>query len=333
MSKKGRIFSGMRPTGPLHLGHLVGALENWVKFQDEYDCVYCVVDWHALMSEYKNPAGLKDNIRGMVADWLACGLDPQKSLIFVQSEVPEHLELMLAFSIVTPLPWVERVPTFKEQVEALQEKEVYTYAFLGYPVLQAADICLYKADTVPVGDDQLPHVELTREIVRRFNNLYNVQVFPEPEAKLTKTPRLLGLDKRKMSKSYGNYISLSESPESLRKKVLAMITDESRIKKSDPGHPDICNVCSYYKVFAPERVETVENECRNAIRGCVDCKKELAGILENIVGPIREKRTSILADKSTIDDILAENSKKASAIAQETMAEVRRTLNLPPRKA
>ncbi|MBN1808282.1 MAG: tryptophan--tRNA ligase [Planctomycetes bacterium] len=333
MAKKGRIFSGMRPTGPLHLGHLVGALENWVKFQDEYDCIYCVVDWHALMSEYKDPTELKTNIRSMVADWLACGLSPDKSLIFVQSDVPEHLELCMAFSIVTPIPWVERVPTFKEQVEALQEKEVYTYAFLGYPVLQAADICLYKADTVPVGDDQLPHLELTREIVRRFHNLYGVQVFPEPEARLTRTPRLLGLDRRKMSKSYGNFIALSEEAVSLNKKVLGMVTDETRIRKSDPGHPDTCNVCSYYRVFAQDRVETVEKECTGALRGCVDCKRELAEILENTVKPIRARREEILGNSDTIDAILADGKARAASIARDTMNEVRDTLHLPLRKA
>ena len=333
MASKGRIFSGMRPTGPLHLGHLVGALENWVKFQNEYDCVYCVVDWHALMSEYKTPAGLKENIRGMVADWLACGIDPQKDIVFVQSEVPEHVELFLAFSLVTPIPWVERVPTFKEQVEALQEKDVYTYAFLGYPVLQAADICLYKANIVPVGEDQLPHLELTREIVRRFQNLYNVSIFPEPEARLTKAPRLLGLDRRKMSKSYGNYISLSELPAELKKKVLSMVTDETRIKRSDPGHPDTCNVCDYYKVFAPDRYDLVCEECRTAKRGCVDCKKELAEILERVVAPIRKKRAEVLKDEHYIDDLLASGRKRASEIARQTMAEVRETLCMPPRKA
>lgn len=328
---KGRIFSGMRPTGPLHLGHLVGALNNWVRFQDEYECLYCIVDWHALMSEYKTPAALADDTRGMLADWLACGLDAEKSIIFVQSSVPEHVELMLVFSLLTPLPWVERVPTFKEQVEALREKEVYTYGFLGYPVLQAADICLYKADTVPVGEDQLPHLELTREIVRRFGFLYQANVFPEPQAKLTETPRLLGMDRRKMSKSYGNYIALSEPPETLRSKVMSMVTDEARIKRTDPGHPEVCNVHEYYKAFARQRSDIVAAECRGAQRGCVDCKAELADLLEALVRPIRERRQQFLEDAGKADSTLNDGAERARRIAKSTMLEVREVLHMRSR--
>ncbi len=329
---KGRIFSGMRPTGPLHLGHLVGALKNWVALQDDYDCIYCVVDYHAFMSDYKTPGVIRESIPGMVADWMACGLDPGRSVIFVQSDVAEHLELAMLLGAVTDIPRVERVPTFKEQVQALQEKDVYTYAFLGYPVLQCADIALYKADTVPVGDDQVPHLEFAREVIRRFHGFLNCEIFPEPKAKLTEAARLLGTDRRKMSKSYGNTISLSATAEEIRRPVMAMITDEARIKRSDPGHPDICNVCAYYGVFAPGRTETVEKECRGAERGCVDCKRELAEVIDGVVSPIRERRAAILAEPGGIDAILEDGAERARRIARETMREVRSVCGVPRRK-
>jgi len=325
---KGRILSGMRPTGELHLGHLVGALSNWAVMQDEYECFYCIVDWHALMSEYKDSKPIAGYVRSNLADWIACGIDPEKSVIFVQSHIPEHLELFLVLSCVCDLPRVERVPTFKEQVEALKEKDVYTYAFLGYPVLQAADILVYKADTVPVGDDQLPHLELTRELVRRFHSFTGSSIFPEPRAKLTQVPRLLGLDRRKMSKSYGNYIALSDAPEVIAKKVTTMITDEQRIKRTDPGRPDICNVCAYHRVFNEGNSARVEEECRTAARGCVDCKKELSGVLITRLEPVRKKREELLAEAGELDRILRDGAGKAREVASATMKQVREVLGL-----
>lgn len=331
MAKKGRIFSGMRPTGPVHLGHLVGALRNWVPLQDDYDCIYCIVDWHAFMSEYKTPDTIKNSLLETAADWLAVGIDPERSAVFVQSDVPEHLELAMVFGTVTDLPRVERVPTFKEQVQALKEKDVYTYAFLGYPVLQTADIALYKADTVPVGEDQVPHLEFAREVIRRFHGFMGGEIFPEPKAKLTPAARLLGTDRRKMSKSYGNTVELAAPPEVISRQVTSMITDERRIKRSDPGRPEICNVCEYYKVFAPERVETVEKECRGAVRGCVDCKKELAGTLNELLAPIREKRTELLADRKKLEELLDAGAERVRPIAKETMREVRELCGVPRR--
>jgi tryptophanyl-tRNA synthetase len=325
---KKRILSGMRPTGKLHLGHLVGALDNWIKLQDEYECFFMVADWHALMSEYENPQNLKENLIENVADWLACGISPKKSTIFIQSQVKEHLELYMVFSIITPLGWLERCPTYKEQLREITNRDLSTYGFLGYPVLQAADILLYKAQTVPVGEDQLPHLELTREIARRFNNLYKKDVFPEPAALLTKAPRLLGLDGRKMSKSYDNYIALSEEPAIIRKKVQGMFTDPLRIKLTDPGHPQDCNVHSYYAVFAPEREKEIDELCRQAKIGCTDCKKELAERIAKFLEPIQERRHKLLKNKRKIFDILEKGRKKASGIAVKTISEVKNLIKL-----
>jgi len=344
MSKK-RILSGMRPTGKLHLGHLVGALDNWIKLQDEYECFFMVADWHALMSEYENPNDLKENILDNVADWLACGISPAKSTIFIQSHVKEHLELFMIFSIITPLGLLERCPTYKEQLREVTNRDLSTYGFLGYPVLQAADILVYKAEAVPVGEDQLPHLELTRQIARKFNHLYPVRkdtsegikfsngvykkdFFPEAKALLTKETRLLGLDGRKMSKSYNNYIALSEEPEVIRKKVQNMFTDPLRIKLTDPGHPQNCNVHNYYAVFAPERKKEIDELCRKAKIGCTDCKKELATILIKFLEPIQKKRKELLRNKSEIFDILSEGEKKARGIACETVSEVKKLLKL-----
>jgi tryptophanyl-tRNA synthetase len=328
IAMKKRILSGMRPTGKLHLGHLVGALDNWVKLQDEYECFFMIADWHALMSEYANPKGLKDNLIDNALDWLACGISPEKSTIFVQSQVKEHLELYMVFSIITPIGWLQRCPTYKEQLQELTSRDLSTHGFLGYPALQAADILLYKARAVPVGEDQLPHLELTREIGRRFKSLYKKDVFPEAEALLTKSPRLLGLDGRKMSKSYANYIALSEEPQIISKKIQNMFTDPLRIRLTDPGHPQKCNVHSYYAVFAPQRKKEIDELCRKAKIGCTECKKELAGILIKILEPIQEKRNRLLKDKKQIFDILEQGRKKAAAIAQETMSEVKDLLNL-----
>ena len=323
---KKRILSGMRPTGKLHLGHLVGALTNWVKLQDEYQCFYMVADWHALMSEYENPKGLRENSFEMVKDFIAAGLDPERSVIFVQSQVPEHLELAMVFSDLTPLAWVERCPTYKEQLREIKGRELLTYGFLGYPVLQAADIALYKASAVPVGVDQLPHLELTREIIRRFNALYKKSLFPEPEPVLTKTSKLLGLDNRKMSKSFANFISLSDTPETIEKKVGAMITDPKRIKLNDKGHPDVCNLFSYYSTFTgPEVRANVKDWCEGASKGCTECKSNLARVLIEYLEPIKNKRNTLT--DSNVTDILAEGARKAREFAGETMAEVKRLVD------
>jgi tryptophanyl-tRNA synthetase len=327
MNKK-RILSGMRPTGKLHLGHLVGALANWVKLQDEYDCFFMVADWHALMSEYENPVDLKANMSDNVIDWFACGIDPEKSTIFVQSQVPEHLELYFILSLVTPLGLLERCPTYKEQLRQVVNRDLSTYAFLGYPVLQAADILLYKADTVPVGEDQLPHLELSRQIVRKFNHLYKTACFPEPKALLTQTTRLLGLDGRKMSKSYNNYIALSDTPEIIRKKVQGMFTDPQRIRVTDRGHPDKCSVFSYYAAFLPQLKEAGHARCTKAGVGCTECKKELATALISLLAPIQEKRQALQKDRSYIQEVLSAGRQKASLLAKKTIAEVRGLLKI-----
>jgi tryptophanyl-tRNA synthetase len=323
---KKTILSGMRPTGKLHLGHLVGALANWVKMQEEYRCYYMVADWHALMSEYEDPKGMRESSIEMVKDFIAAGLDPDKSVIFVQSHVPEHLELHMVFSTLTPLGWVERCPTYKEQLREIAGRDLTTYGFLGYPILQASDIAIYKANAVPVGVDQLPHLELTREIIRRFNTLYNKETFPEPEPILTKTPKLLGLDNRKMSKSYGNFICLSDAPAEIEKKVARMITDTQRIKLKDVGHPDACNVFSYFAIFAaPEVQADVRGWCQGASVGCTECKKSLAKILIDCLGPIRQKRETLTDEY--VKEVLRSGADKARESSSRTMDEVRRLIN------
>jgi len=320
------VFSAMRPTGRLHLGHLVGALENWIKLQDEYQCLFGIVDWHALMGEYEHSEGIQENMVEMAIDWIACGLDPSKSIIFIQSQVPEHLELFMILSCMTPLGWLERNPTYKEQLREIKARDLQTYGFLGYPVLQAADILLYKANAVPIGEDQLPHIELTREIARRFNHLYKTELFPDCKAILTKTPRLLGVDNRKMSKSYDNAINLSDTPEVTKKKVQSMFTDPKRLKLSDPGHPEVCNVYSYYEVFAPNRKKEVYDWCTGAQKGCTDCKKILADLILEQLVPIQEKRQTLVKSKNRVLEILDAGSKHARALAQKTMAEVKEAL-------
>ena len=315
----------MRPTGPLHLGHWVGALKNWVALQKEYDCFFMVADWHALMSEYEHPEGIAERSRQMVMDWIAAGVDPDRAVIFRQSDVPEHLELYMVFSILAPLGWVERVPTYKEQLREVAGRDLATYGFLGYPVLQAADILLYKAHAVPVGEDQVAHLELTRELVRRFKFLYKTDLFPEPKPLLAEEPRLLGLDGRKMSKSYDNFIALGEEPEVIRKKAPKMFTDPKRIKMTDPGHPEECNVCHYWQVFAPEKAAKVWEECRTSKRGCTQNKQELAEELVRLTEPFRAQRSGGTAEA---DRILARGAEKARAIAQETMAQVRKAVGL-----
>ncbi|MDO8661973.1 MAG: tryptophan--tRNA ligase [Candidatus Omnitrophota bacterium] len=325
---KKRILSGMRPTGKLHLGHLVGALDNWIKLQDEYDCLFMAADWHALMSEYEDTALLSENTLDNVLDWLSAGIDPNKATIFIQSHVPQHAELHMIFSCITPLGILERCPTYKEQMREVKTRDLNTYGFLGYPVLQAADILLYKADKVPVGQDQLPHLELTREIARLFNNLSKKETFPSPDAILTKTPKLLGLDGRKMSKSYMNTINLSDTADLITRKISTMFTDPKRIKLTDAGHPDICNVFSYYSIFVPEVKNDVYNWCSNAKSGCTECKKRLAAHIIEKVAPIQQKRALLLKDKAGLKKILDEGAKKASSIASETMKEARKAINL-----
>ncbi len=306
----------------MHLGHLFGALNNWVSLQDKYDCFFMVADWHALMSEYNNPVRIKNFIIEMVADWISAGIEPEKSVIFLQSAIKEHLELAMILGDITPLPWLERCPTYKEQLKELTGRELATYGFLGYPVLQAADILVYKAEVVPVGEDQLPHLELTREIARRFNHIYKKDIFPDPKALLTKMARLLGIDNRKMSNSYNNFIALSDEEEVIRKKASLMITDHRRIKREDPGHPEACNVFSYYKVFRPKKTDEIRAWCEGAKKGCTECKKILAEILIDYLRPIRKKREKLLKDKGYIDDILKKGAGEATKITSETMAQV-----------
>jgi tryptophanyl-tRNA synthetase len=328
MANKLRVLSGMRPTGKLHLGHVVGALSNWVKLQDEYECFHFIADWHALTSDYADTSKIKENRIEMMIDWLAAGLDPKKSVMFVQSAVPQHAELHLLLSMITPLGWLERVPTYKEQRENVTDKDLGNYGFLGYPVLQAADILMYKGNYVPVGEDQVPHVELTREICRRFNSYYG-EIFPEPQALLTPVPRLPGLDGRKMSKSYGNDISLSDTPEEIAKKVKVMMTDPARKRRQDPGNPDICPVFAYHKIYSsPETIQTVDRECRVAGIGCIDCKKWMSDHLIEDLSPLLNRRKQYENRKSEILAIIEEGNQKANEVANQTMEEVRRAVGL-----
>lgn len=325
---KKRVLSGMRPTGKLHLGHLHGTLQNWIKLQNEYDCFFFAADWHALTSEYENTGGIKDSIQDMVIDWLSAGIDPEKSTLFIQSKILEHAELHLLLSMIVPLPWLERNPTYKEQQEEMSNKDLTTYGFLGYPVLQAADIIMYKARKVPVGKDQVPHLELTREIVRRFNYLYK-NVFPEPEQILTEMSKVLGIDRRKMSKSYNNAIYLSDTPKEIENKVSQMITDPQRKRKNDPGDPDICNVFSFHKLYsADDQVSMVDSECRKAGIGCVECKKMMAGNLVDHLAPFQEKRLYYLSHGEKVMEILNKGTEQARSIARQTMEEVREAIKL-----
>ncbi len=319
-----RVLSGMRPTGSLHLGHLVGALNNWIKLQAEHECFFMVADWHALMSEYKHPENIKKFSLDNILDWISVGISPEKSCIFIQSQVPQHLELFMIFSVLTPLGWLYRCPTYKDQLRELKEKDIANYGFLGYPVLQASDIVLYKAQGVPVGEDQLPHLELTREIVRRFHYIYQKEVFPEPQALLTTFPRLLGTDGRKMSKSFQNTILLKDPPSLIRKKVMSMFTDPTRIKKSQPGHPSTCNVFSYYKAFKPSLEDEVKNWCQGAKRGCTECKERLSQVIIEILSPFQERRSQLENKKDLVSDIIKEGNKRAQRTAEETMQEVRK---------
>ncbi|MFL6194054.1 MAG: tryptophan--tRNA ligase [Thermoanaerobaculia bacterium] len=333
MTEQNIVLSGMRSTGKIHLGNYFGALKNWVELQDRYRCYYFAADWHALTSDYADPSQIASNTLEMVTDWIAAGLDPQKSTIFIQSLVPDHAELHLLMSMITPLGWLERVPTYKEQIQQIENKDLSTYGFLGYPVLQTVDICIYRASFVPVGEDQASHLEISREIVRRFNFLYNREVFPEPKALFTATPKVPGIDGRKMSKSYGNAINLSDSPDEIRKKCMQMFTDPQRLKRSDPGRPEVCNLYDFHKLLStPEIQERVARECRAAVIGCVDDKKLLAQIMIDFLEPIRRRREELVRDRDTVYDILIEGSRRARERTAETMDAVRSAMGLDYRK-
>jgi tryptophanyl-tRNA synthetase len=322
------LLSGLRPTGRIHLGNYFGAIRNWVRLQDRYRSFVFIADWHALTSDYANTSGIRQATFEATADLLAAGLDPDRCTIFLQSEVKEHAELHLLLSMVTPLPWLERVPTFKDQQQQLQEKDLNTYGFLGYPLLQTADIIIYRANYVPVGEDQASHLELSREIVRRFNNFYG-EVFPEPQPLFTETPKVPGLDGRKMSKSYGNTVPLTASADDVRALVSTMFTDPNRIRRKDPGNPDICNLFQFHKLFSdPETVARVDHECRTAKIGCVDDKKLLADIMVEQLRPIRERREKIDRDPSLVWDVLREGSRKARQRAAETLEMTRKAMKI-----
>lgn len=327
-AKKGRVFSGARPTGRQHIGNYLGAIKNYIKLQDEYDCVYCIVDLHALTT-LETTKDLRQNTLEMALDWLAAGMDPEKSIIFVQSQVRQVTELHTILSMVTPLGKLTDLPTFKEKVR--DHPNNVNYGLVGYPVLMSADIALYKADLVPVGIDQAPHIEFARETVRSFNYRFNTNVLVEPQMKVTEFPKILGIDgEKKMGKSLNNEIEISATPEETRQRVMSMVTDPNRQRRSDPGNPDICNVYSLHKIFTPaEDVATINVECRRAGIGCVDCKKKLAENMNQYFAPLREKRNELAQKPDAVWDILEDGAKRARVIAEETMAEVRKAIDLP----
>lgn len=325
---KDRVLSGMQPSGALHIGNWMGALDNWVNMQDVYDSYFMVADYHSLTTGYHDTRGLPTLVFQMVVDWLAAGLDPKRSVIFRQSDVPEHAELHLLLSMITPLGWLERVPSYKEKLKELAQRDIHTYGFLGYPVLMSSDILLYRASKVPVGQDQVPHVELTREIVRRFNGLYG-EVLLEPEAILTEAKVLPGLDGKKMSKSYGNTLALGESAESIAKKIRVMMTDPARVRKSDPGHPEVCPVFSLHKIFTgSQQVQEIDGACRTAQIGCVDCKAILASQINSQLDPIRERRLEWEEHPKQVQEILQQGAREAQKTAHDTLAMVKDAMHL-----
>jgi tryptophanyl-tRNA synthetase len=326
---KPRVVSGMRPTGKLHLGHLVGALNNWAALQDQYDCFYFVADWHALTSDYADTSEIVPSAYEMAADWIAAGIDPERTTLFIQSLVPEHAELFLLLSMTIPIPWLERVPTYKEQMEQLAEKDLSTLGFLGYPLLQTADIIIYNAQFVPVGEDQVAHLELSREIVRRFHNFYG-ELFVEPKALLTKFPRLPGLDNRKMSKSYGNTINLSDDAETVRKKVMQMYTDPKRVRADIPGTVEGNPVFIYHDAFNPNRAEVEDLKARygSGKVGDVEVKMKLAAAINTMLEPLRQRRREVVAKPGRVREILMAGSERAGRQAHETMARVREAMKL-----
>lgn len=329
-----RVVSGMRPTGRLHLGHYFGVLRNYLKLQDQYQCFFMIADLHALTTGDLSQADVGKHSREMLLDWLSVGVDPEKATVFVQSAVPEHSELYVLLSMLTSLGWLERNPTYKEMKEQLGEKSTSSLGLLGYPVLQAVDVCIYKGTLVPVGEDQKPHLEMGRELIRRFNSTYKSEVFPEFEALLTETPKLLGLDNRKMSKSYGNAIELADDPAALKKKVQRMITDVNRPRREDPGHPEVCNVFTYHKIFtAPERVAEIEKECRAATLSCGDDKLALAEKILAWQEPILKRRRELEAAPDYLAEVVRKGTEKARAIASDTLHEVMKVMGFWPGRA
>jgi len=318
----------MQPSGLLHLGNLLGALENWKVLQEQYECYFFVADWHALSTNYADTARIREYTREMLIDWLAAGIDPEKATLFIQSSNPDHAVLHLLLSMITPIPWLERNPTYKEKQEQIADRDLATYGFLGYPVLQAADILLYKANYVPVGKDQLPHLELTRELARRFNSLFK-GVFPEPQEELTHYPKVLGTDGRKMSKSYGNTINLSDSEPVLRQKLKTMVTDPARVRRTDPGNPDICPVFDFHKIYSPAPIiERVNRECRTAEIGCIDCKKLVADAMVEKLKPIWEARLRLQSDPKRVEKIVEAGTVRAKTVSAETLQEVKEAMKL-----
>ncbi len=323
-----RVLSGMQPSGRLHIGNFTGALQNWVKLQDKYECFYFIADWHALTSQYADTSRIKENVKDMLVNWLAAGLDPDKATIFLQSHIPEHAELHILLSMVTPLGWLERVPSYKEKQIELKDKDLNTYGFLGYPVLQSADILIYRANYVPVGVDQMPHLELTREICRRFNHFYG-GIFPEPEGLLTEFPKVTGIDGRKMSKTYDNCVYLSDSSKDVEQKIKTMVTDPQRIKRSDPGDPELSPVFQLHKIFSTkEQQAEVAEGCKSAKIGCLDCKSILIKNLFEMLEPLWEKRKYFLDQPEIVEEIVITGNKKAQKAAIETIEPVRKAINL-----
>ncbi len=329
MTKRLRVVSGMRPTGPLHLGHLKGVLENWLRLQDEHECFFFIADWHALTTEYADPGIVRAATLEVALDWLAVGIDPARALVFVQSEVPAHAELHLLLSFITPLSWLERVPSYKDQIRELREKDLGTYGFLGYPLLQTADVLVHRGEAVPVGEDQLPHIELAREIARRFNHLYG-ETFPEPQALLAKATKLPGLDGRKMSKSFKNTIPLAEDWKTTERKVRTMPTDPARVRRTDPGTPEKCPVWRFHEVYATEEEKAgIRKGCTTAGIGCLDCKRILLRHLEEELAPIRARRARWQERPDEVREILHEGSRRARELAAPVLDEARARMGIP----
>lgn len=322
-----RVLSGMQPSGQLHLGNYIGALSNWVKIQNKYECYFFVADWHALTTGYSNPSQIKDYTLDLLMNFIAAGLDPEESTIFIQSQVPEHAEIHIFLSMITPLGWLERVPTYKEKKEQIKDKDLDTYGFLGYPVLQTADIIVYRAKYVPVGIDQVPHLEISREIARRFNYLYGKEFFPEPEALLTEFPKVPGVDGRKMSKSYGNAIYLSDDEKTVTEKLRTMVTDPARKRRTDKGDPNKCPVFDLHKIFSTEvEKDEITIGCTTATIGCIDCKRILIKHVIDILTPIWDKRQKLIDNPSILFDIAREGSKKAKEVAGETLVKMKEVI-------
>lgn len=323
-----RVLSGMQPSGRLHLGNLLGALENWKKLQEHNECFFFVADWHALSTNYEDTRQLKTFVREILIDWLAAGINPDRATVFIQSHVPEHAILNLLLSMITPVSWLERNPTYKEKQEQIEGRDLHTYGFLGYPVLQAADILLYKADAVPVGKDQLPHLELTREIARRFNSLYS-PVLVEPKEMLTQFPKVMGTDGRKMSKSYGNTINLSDSEPEVRQKLKTMVTDPARVRRKDPGNPEVCAVFDFHKIYSgSDVIKQIDKECRTAEIGCIDCKSLVANTMVEQLAPIWESRKSLEANPKRLEDIVQSGGEHATKVSQQTLSEVKEAMKI-----